>query len=230
MESKSPFDMSQWLEPSALAAMTAGATIRRIPANGTIYTQDEPGREMFRIVSGSVRLSVMQSDGRQLLYQLFEPGDCFGTSSLIDGERRPQTAEAHSDVVLQVFERSFVERLRAAHPSITEGLLKLLSRHLRLLSDYYAGSAFDEVSCRLAQRLVDVAAAFGVEGGGLAMPLSQSELALMVGASRQSVNKALRDFRAAGLVSINGGALTILDMAKLKGVGNKGWRLRCFAA
>jgi CRP-like cAMP-binding protein len=230
---RSPFDLFQWLTPEARCAVADAARTIRLPARGTIYTQSEPGQEMYRIVHGTVRLSVMQKDGRELLYQLFEPGDCFGTSSLVDGEPRPQTAEARDAVTLQVFDRDSMRRLRSAHPSVNDALLRLLSRHMRLLSDYFAGSMFDELACRLAQRLVDTVGSFGiaVEGGlMLSTPLSQSELALMVGTSRQSVNRTLHDFRQAGLIETANGRLMITDLDRLRRMAEQGWRLRRFVA
>lgn len=82
----SPFDLFQWLTPDALSAADRAARTIAVPARGTIYRQSDPGEAMYRIVRGTVRLSVMRGDGRELLYQLFEPGGCFGTSSLVDGE------------------------------------------------------------------------------------------------------------------------------------------------
>src|SRR3546814_14363044 len=72
------FDMLQWLSTEAGCALVAAATVRHVPAGGTSYDQLEEGDEMFRLVSGSVRLSVICEEGRGLLYQLFWPGDCFG--------------------------------------------------------------------------------------------------------------------------------------------------------
>ena len=106
------FDMFQWLSDDAGAALAAAATARHIQAGGTIYDQSDEGDEMFRLLSGSVRLSVMGEDGRELLYLLFAPGDCFGTSSVVDGEARPQRAEAFEAVQLQVFSRATIFRLR----------------------------------------------------------------------------------------------------------------------
>ena len=225
------FDMFQWLSDDAGAALAAAAVARRIPAGGTIYDQWEEGDEMFRLVSGSVRLSVMGEDGRELLYLLFAPGDCFGTSSLVDGEVRPQRAEAFEAVQLQVFSRAAIFRLRREYPEINDALLKLLSRHMRLLSDYFAGATLDEVSARLAQRLVDIAESFGTEsdaGIALTMRLSQSELAAMVGTARQTVNRVLHRFQRKGWIALRAGVVVITDLAGLAVAAQKGARVRNF--
>lgn len=227
------FDILQWLSDDVGRAFLAAARVRRVPARGTIYEQSEEGNEMFRLVSGSVRLSVMGDDGRELLYQLFAPGDCFGTSSVVDGEPRPQTAEAFEAVELQVFDRTVIDRLRRDHPEMNDALLKLLSRHMRLLSDYFAGATLDEVSFRLAQRLVDVADSFGVpndEGIALSTRLSQSELASMVGTARQTVNRMLQNFQDKGWVAIRGGEITLTNLPELRIAAQQGARLRDFTA
>lgn len=225
------FDFTQWLTPEARGAVAACARTRTLPARALIYSQGEPGGEMFRIRRGLVRLSVMQRDGRELLYQLFEPGDCFGTSSVVDGEPRPQTAEAFEDVELEVYDREALDRLRRMHPSLNDAMLRLLSRHMRLLSDYFAGFAFDELSCRLAQRIVEAVETFGVPvagGHGFSRAITQTELAQMAGGTRQSVNRVLRDFRQAALVETRAGRLVILDLPELRRVAATGWKLRRF--
>src|SRR3546814_9062663 len=108
---------------------------------------------MFRLVSGSVRLSVICEEGRELLYQLFGPGDCFGTSSVVDGELRPHRAEAFEAVQLQVLNRAAIDRLRGEYPEVNDALLKLLSRAMRLLSDYLDSTALEEGTFRLANRI-----------------------------------------------------------------------------
>src|SRR3546814_17754513 len=89
---------------------------------------------MFRLVSGSVRLSVICEEGRELLYPLFGPGDCFGTSSVVDGELRPHRADAFESVQLPVLNTAAINRLRGEYPVVHDPLLQLLSRHMTLLS------------------------------------------------------------------------------------------------
>ena len=228
-----PFDLLQWLPEEAQKAFLAATRSRHLPAKALIYAQSDPGDDMFRLVSGSVRLSVMGPDGRELLYELFGPGDCFGTSSLVDGEPRPQTAEAFDAIELQVINRKAVNELRAAYPAMNDALLKLLSRHMRLLSDYFAGAALDEVALRLAQRLVTAADGFGVHeerGVVLSGRLSQSELASMVGTARQTVNRILQTSQKQGLVAMDNGAIIVTDLSRLRSVAHQGAQLRGFAA
>jgi len=229
--SNGPFDLTQWLSPETVAAFDSAARTRRLAAGATIYTQADQGHELLRIVTGSVRISVMGADGRELLHQLFGAGACIGTSSLIDGEPRPQTAEAFEDVELQVVTRQSFDRLRLEYPDFDGAVMNLLSRHMRLLIDYFAGASLDNVALRLAQRLVDATEALGVpHRNGIALPprLSQSELALMVGAARQTTNRAIGQFQRQGLLTIDQGTIVVADLPGLRALADKGWRLRGF--
>lgn len=184
-----------------------------------IYLQGDPGAEMFRILSGSVRMSVMHDDGKEVVLGLFEPGDCFGDSSVVDGGPRPQTTMALEPVELQVLDTAACRRMGAEHPSFNTALLRLLARQMRGLSEQFALSSLDSLAVRIANRLVITARSFGVSGPDgirLNVKLSQSELAAMVGASRQSVSKLLLKLQAEGVVRITYGGLVISDLARLE--------------
>ncbi|MCJ2180736.1 Crp/Fnr family transcriptional regulator [Novosphingobium album (ex Hu et al. 2023)] len=225
------FDLMQWLSEDCRKAFEAAARIVRMPAGRIIYAQSDPGDEMYRLLAGSVRLSVIGPDGRDLLFTFFGPGACFGTSSLVDGELRPQTAEAFDSVELQVISRSAISAIRRDYPEMNDALLRLLSRHMRLLSDYFAGAALDDVAFRLAQRLVDIGDTFGVPQSGripLSRKISQSELASMVGAARQTVNRILQEFQRKGWVSMEAGGIVLTNFPALRDVAQKGAHLREF--
>jgi len=227
------FDMLQWLSDEARRALLNAAKMRRLPAGCIIYSQADEGHEMFRLSAGTVRLSVTSEDGRELLYQLFAPGDCFGTSSVVDGEPRPQSAEAFDNVELQVFQRATINRLRMQFPEINDALLKLLSRHMRLLSDYFSGATLDQASLRLAERLMGIAETFGSqneEGISLSTRISQSELASMVGTARQTVNRTLQKFQDMGWITIRNGTVIVIDLPALRVATLKSARLRDFTS
>lgn len=215
----SPFDMLQWLPAHARETFDRTAYRRSYADGNRIYVQSEAGTEMFRLLSGSVRLSVLRDDGREVLYLIFEPGDCFGSSSLVDGGPRPQTASAQGAVEVQVLQREAFERLRVAYPCFNDAIARLICRHLRLLSEYFVSSTLDQLSSRVARRLLEASKSFGVRtdrGVRLNMRLPQSELALMVGASRQAVNKVLQGFQEEGLVTIEHGTWLIHDTVRLR--------------
>jgi CRP-like cAMP-binding protein len=217
--SRSSFDIQQWMDPATIGAFNAALRPRRFRAGQLIYIQGEPGAEMYRIESGSVRLSVAREDGREVVFLIFEPGDCFGNSSLVDGGARPQTAEALTDVLLGVIDRPAFVRLREDTTSFDDALLNLLARQMRVVSNHYVDSSLNDLRARLAARIVTAArtsGTLGTDGGGLSVRLSQAELASMVGVSRQSVNKMLQRFQREGLISADYGQILVKDLAALE--------------
>ena len=199
------FDLFQYLSAEAQEGFALACRRRLVPAGRRVYSQSEPATEFFRIASGSIRVSVLRDDGREALQSVLQTGDCFGICSMIDGGTRYQTTTANEAVELQVLHREACERLRSQHSSFGDGLVRHMSRHSRLLSDYFVSSTLDELSSRVAMRLL-----------GLSVALSQSEIALMVGASRQAVNKVLQKFQVDGLIHIEYGSVRLLDIERLR--------------
>lgn len=213
----SPFDIFQWLSPEAQEAFIRASRRRHFPDGCRVYTQSEPGDEMYRILSGSVRMSVSRDDGREALHSLLEPGSCFGICSMLDGAPRHHTTTADGNIEVQMLRHDACQRLRSEHPSFCEGLVRHMARHTRLLCEYFASSTLDELPCRVALRLLKTYTKV-IKGNQicLVVPLSQSEIACMVGASRQAVNKVLQRFRDDGLISIEYGSLHVHDIDRLR--------------
>ena len=207
------FDLLSLLPEALARTVLDGATRRTCPAGSTIYCQGDVAREFYRIVSGSVRLSFIDDDGREVVFVHYERHDCFGYSSLIDGKGLPHTAEAFTDVELQVIKRGVFDRLRGT-PAFDDALLRLLCGYVRVLSNDVAEANLDELSNRLALRLLE--AARPNEAGLPTVRMSQSELGLMVGATRQWVNKLLRQFQDDGLVQLAYGAVLLRDTGALR--------------
>lgn len=208
------FDLFELLpEPVAQAFLDASRP-RSVPDGHVIYQQGDIGTEVYRIVSGQVRLSVLHSDGRELVFVTFEPGDAFGISTLIDNEPLPHTAEAHGPVQLQVVSRAAFAALRAEHRAIDEAMLRLLCRHMRALSTYVTEATLNDLTLRLARRLLEVARPGADRLPAIRLP--QAELAQHFGVSRQTINKLLKQFEDEGLVRLAYGSVVLLDLAGLR--------------
>lgn len=215
----SPFDIFQWLSAEAQESFNLAARRRHFSDGCRIYAQSETGDDMFRIVSGYVRMSVLRHDGREALHSMLEAGSCFGICSMLDGAPRHHTTTADGEVELQILRRDACVRLRSEHPSFGEGLVRHMARHTRLLCEYFASSTLDELPCRVALRLLKAHTTI-ITGNKLCrvVRLSQSEVALMVGASRQAVNKVLQRFQDDGLISIEYGSVHLRDIDRLRAV------------
>ena len=209
------FDICRWMDPLASAAFDAAVRLRSYRAGQVIYRQGEPGNEMYRIVSGSVRLSVGSSDGREVVFVIFRDGACFGDSSMVDGGVRPQTAEAIGDTSVQMLDRAGFEALRRDHARFGDAMMRLLAAQMRAISEQFVDISLND----LATRILQSARAVDVRGDGemrLALRLPQSELASMVGASRQSVNKSLQRLQRDGLIVIDYNVIQVRDAEGLR--------------
>ncbi|MEO1207739.1 MAG: Crp/Fnr family transcriptional regulator [Pseudomonadota bacterium] len=172
-------------------------------ANGqTIFTRGDEGREVYLVLSGRVRLSVLTAEGRELSFAHAEPGSLFGEIAMIDGGSRTADATAVTKVTAATLSRSGFERLMASHPPIGEAMLQFLCKRLREADQQLEAIALCPIEVRLARfflanaRAVDADA----ESGEVSVPftMSQSELALLIGASRPKVNTALSLLEANG--------------------------------
>jgi CRP/FNR family transcriptional regulator, cyclic AMP receptor protein len=215
----SRFDMVQWMTPQVRAAFHASASRRRLSAGQIIYVFGDAASEMYRIVSGSVRLFATRSDGREVVFLRFQPGDCFGEASLIDSETRPQTAQAVTDVELEVIDAAAFRRLRRAYREYDEALLRLLSQQMRFANSLFIDLSLNDLLGRIARRILEAAQASSAPCDGastLDLPLSQAEIASMVGASRQTVNRALQQMQSMGLLQTEYNRIIVHDLGWLR--------------
>ena len=203
------FDLIGFLPAEVQEAFERAAVLRRYASGQTIYQKEDSGLEMFRVVSGGVRLSYLLVDGREVYHTLYHPGDCFGVTSLIDGEPRPQFAEAHGDTEVQVVHRRAFDELRAKYRAFDQALILLLSCDIRGLINRVNSARLELLPSRIARCILRYARR--EQSDELVARLSQAELATMVDASRQSVNKIVRELQESGLIAIGYGTVRIKD-------------------
>lgn len=192
-----------------------GALRRRAcRAGDVIFRQDDPGVSLYVIESGVVKVQRTSPDGKQVILAILSGGDIFGELAVLDGEPRSADAVAKEDCALLVLDRAdflhFIER----HPIAATRLLATLSRRLRRTDQLVQDAAFLDVSARLARVLLTLTE--GLAGDAKPAALTQSELAAMVGATRESVNRWLRHFQRRGLVEYQGGTVRVLQRDELR--------------
>ena len=184
------------LRPEALAKVTASADIRDLERNDVIFTQDADAAELFVVREGRIAMANKSEDGRESLIALMERGDLFGEMPLFDG--LPRSAEARAlevssilaipyDVLRQIFEEE---------PGHLWHVVALLALRLRVTDEALADSVFLDVTGRTAKRLLELAG----DQDEFSLPITQEELAGMVGASRERVNKAIASFIRLGWI------------------------------
>jgi CRP/FNR family transcriptional regulator, cyclic AMP receptor protein len=215
----SRFDMLQWMTPQVREAFHASASRRQLSAGQIIYVFGDAASEMYRIVTGSVRMLATRSDGREVVFLRLQPGDCFGEASLIDNETRPQTAQAVNGVELEVIDAAAFSKLRSAYREYDEALLRLLTHQMRFASSLFIDLSLNDLLGRIARRILEAAQASRApsnEAATLDLPLSQAEIASMVGASRQTVNRALQQMQSMGLLQTEYNRIVIHDLDWLR--------------
>jgi CRP-like cAMP-binding protein len=207
-------DFFTYLTPQARRDFVAAASLRRFAPREQIYRQNDRHQHMFRIVSGRVWLTSSRPDGREHLSLFAGPGECFGFSSLIDGEGFPQSAVARSEVNVQMLTKAALDALRAKHRSVDDAMMRSMQRDIRILISQLSAASISDLRSRLAHRLL--AYALPRSARPSVVRLTQTELAGVFGVSRQTVNKLLGDFERDGLVRRTYGEVELLDGARLR--------------
>ena len=207
-------DLLQWLSPAVRDALAAAAVRRSVGAGGFIFQHGDSGRAMYRVLEGTVRLTLMRTDGHQMIYALFGPGECIAASSLIDNHPLPQTAEALDGVRLQVVSATAFARLRQEHREFDNALLHLFARRLRTLSIQVGTARLADLPSQIVLRLLELAT--GDAHGRLTASVTHSELAMFVGVSRQSIHRVLKGLTTDGLIALHYGSIELLELGALK--------------
>ena len=196
---------------------------RSVLARAVIVSQGSIGRDMFIVESGSLKKSALSAEGKEVSFVVLRPGDYFGELSLIDGRNRSATVTAIENSELLVLGHAEYQQLLQDHPhTATEFLTRMLltfANRIRDTYQLYQDSIFLDVSSRLAKFLLSASVEHEDTVPGqrqLDVPLSQYELGTMVNASRESVNKQLRDWEEQGIVDVDRGKITLLNPALLK--------------
>ena len=184
----------------------------------TVFVEGEEGDSLYIVLSGKVKIGRRAADGRENMLSVMGPSDMFGELSLFDPGPRTATATVLTDARLASMTHDALRPWISGHPEIGEQLLRVLARRLRRTNDALADLIFTDVPGRVAKALLQLADRFGSrESDGLRVhhDLTQEELAQLVGASRETVNKALADFASRGWMRVDSRAVTILDADRL---------------
>jgi CRP/FNR family cyclic AMP-dependent transcriptional regulator len=205
-------------EPT-LRALAERSVERSFPRHGRLFHQGDPGTGLFVVASGLVKVVVTSDDGEEMVLVTLGPGDAVGELSVVDGGPRSAAAEALEPTVTLLITRPVLLELAARDAAITEALLRTLGGLLRRLTEQAADLVFLDLPGRMAKLLAGLAAERGVttaDGIELDAHLTQTDLAGMVGASRQSVNQILQAFARRGFLQVRGRRIVVhrLDLLR----------------
>ena len=208
----------QGVDPVAVQNLIEQMETVRFPRGTTIFEEGEPGDRLYIITSGKIKLARHAPDGRENLLTVMGPSDMFGELSIFDPGPRTSSAVCVTEVTAATMNSEMLKQWVADHPAIAQQLLRVLARRLRRTNANLADLIFTDVPGRVAKTLLQLANRFGThEGGALRVnhDLTQEEIAQLVGASRETVNKALATFAHRGWIRLEGKSVLIVDTEHL---------------
>lgn len=207
------------LDDEAAQALSGTMTETRLRRGEVLFSEGDSGDRLYIVTSGKVKLGRSSSDGRENLLAILGPGQMFGELSLFDPGPRSATVTAVTDCVMQSLSHDELGSWLDGRPEVARGLLTQLAGRLRRANDVVADLVFSDVPGRVAKALLDLSSRFGKaadDGIHVHHDLTQEELAQLVGASRETVNKALADFASRGWLRLEARSVVLLDVDRLR--------------
>ncbi|MHA3700704.1 Crp/Fnr family transcriptional regulator [Jatrophihabitans sp. YIM 134969] len=208
----------QGVDPEDAEALSDQFETVEVQQGRAVFREGDPGDSLYIVLSGKVKLGKHSSDGRENLVAVMGPADQFGELSLFDPGPRTTTATAVTDARLARLPKAALHQRLQERPMIGVQLMRVLARRLRRTNTMLADLMFVDVPGRVAKQLLLLSQRFGTVDGGLLCvthDLTQEELAQLVSASRETVNKALAEFASRGWLRVEGKSVVILDRDRL---------------
>jgi CRP/FNR family transcriptional regulator/CRP/FNR family cyclic AMP-dependent transcriptional regulator len=199
----------------SLTGLTRSLRRRGFHRGEVIFHQGDPGDTLHIIGNGRVKIVLPAETGDEVVLAVLGPGDCFGELALLDGGPRSASVVAMESVETWVLGRQDFLLFFRSNIEAAERLIINLSRTIRRTNEDVADLAFLDLPGRLAKKLLDLAESYGQQQEGskvieITVPLTQEELASMIGATRPSVNKVLGLYEDQGAIQRRGRRIAIL--------------------
>lgn len=192
--------------------------VRRFIKGGTIYVPEEAASELYVIKDGRVALNLLSPEGRTLTVRVVKTGEIFGHAALLSDGTYDTFAQALRPTMVAAVRRDDLEELMAQRPALALALIDDLGRHSKALSRRLENVAFKSVPARLASLLLELAQPQARDEPISTARWTHQELADMINAYRETTTKVLNQFRAAHLIDVDRGRVTLLDVPELQRV------------
>ncbi len=208
---------SEWFKDMSdelLREIAALSSQRRYGEGELVFARDTPGDYLYGVIAGSIRVTTMATDGRELSLNTMRAGDVIGEIAVLDGGVRTASGHALEPTTVFLVPREQFTALMLRQPSIALHMIRLLCERVRRTSRQVEEAAFLSLKQRLAQQLKKL-----VEDHGSELPctikISQAELASFLNASRQAVNGCLQEWARLDLLTLQRGRITVHDLAQI---------------
>lgn len=202
------------LAPAEVATFATMAREKAYPKGSVILFEDDPGDSLFVVRHGRVKVVLVAEDGREVILGILGVGEHFGELALIDDQPRSAHVVAMEDSTLLVLRREDFRRRVEQSPQVAWALLIELSRRLRRADEKIGSLVLLDVPGRIARVILDAAEESG--GDEIPRPLTHQTIAHVIGASRETVSRAMRDFVEAGWITTERRRIRITDRAGLE--------------
>ncbi|GCE48889.1 CRP-like cAMP-binding protein [Thermosporothrix hazakensis] len=212
-------DLFAGLSDADIQELSNVARKRTFRSGEVIFHRDDPGQVLYIIKEGKVKICLISPEGQEISLVVFGKGEYFGELALLDGLGRSTDAIALEKVECYTLQRSDFHKAIMKNPLIAIKVLEVLSKRLRNTDQQVEDLIFLDVYGRVAKKLLELANTHGVKvetGIRIDVRLTQQELASMVGASRESVNKVLGYFTDKQFISTDKHRITLHRLADLK--------------
>ena len=204
-------EIFEGLDAELLADLAVYSSCRRLDRGNTLFSVGDRPDAMYVVLSGRIAIVTTAPDGRDSVISLMEEGDLFGEMGLFDGRGRSASARALETSEVLAVPYGPVRKLYEQQPDHLWRVVLMLVRRLRATGSALTDAVFLDVVGRTAKRLL----VFAGDDDSFVLPVTQEELAAMVGASRERVNKAIAQFVRLGWLSRSGPTYTICDRVQL---------------
>ncbi len=199
---------------SEVAHFAGLAREKSYPRGSVILFEDDPGDSLFVVRDGRVKVVLVAEDGREVILGILGVGEHFGELSLIDDQPRSAHVVAMEDSTLLVLRREDFRRRVEQNPQVAWALLMELSRRLRRADEKIGSLVLLDVPGRIARVILDAAEEGGTEE--IEKPLTHQTIAHVIGASRETVSRAMREFVDAGWISTERRRIRITNRGALE--------------
>ncbi|MBX3120699.1 MAG: Crp/Fnr family transcriptional regulator [Fimbriimonadaceae bacterium] len=202
------------ISPSEMQEMEKITRMEEVKKRQPFYLPGDPSSNVYLLKRGRVKLANTAASGKEVTFDILEPGEVFGELEVLEGLPRETAAEALDDAMICVIRREDFDRYLAMHPKITVKLTKLIGLRLRRIQSRIEDLVFRDVPARLAHLLLELSKSDGAQeprGIRIKAKLTHQEMANLIGCSRETVSATLGQFRDEGLLQLDGRTLTILD-------------------
>jgi CRP-like cAMP-binding protein len=206
------------LEGRDLDELAAYTVLRTVASGAPICQLGDVGLSMMAIVAGTVRISLPAANGKEIILADLVDGELFGEIAMLDGKPRSANATAVTKCELLVLERRHVIPFLEKHPNVCLALMETLCARIRRSDERMTDIAFFDLPARLAKVLL---AYPGKVRGQRRLSLSQTELAEMVGGTRENVNRCLREWQRRGIIDLDAGWTVVLNSEELTRVASR---------